>query len=262
MEWHGAFILAPMKQLLKLDWTVLMREPIMRGLLLSVCLHLAVLALLQPAPGSGKPMTIVINARLETPAPGAEAEIPSPTDATQTAPTPIEEAQQPALLASSQPSPATLHASASPATVTEAKNPAAIISANSPSPVSQPSVGTISPSAAPTSASTLPSLPLGIDTTWYLARQVDTQPRAMGRIEPAYPEEARKRNLEGTLKLMLKIDDLGRVQSAEVVEANPSGVFDEAALGAFRKARFQPAMKDGRPVRYQAYIRVDFNLED
>jgi protein TonB len=52
------------------------------------------------------------------------------------------------------------------------------------------------------------------------------------------------------------------VQSAEVVEATPPGVFDKAALAAFRDARFTPAMKDGRPVRYQAYIRVDFKLED
>ena len=61
---------------------------------------------------------------------------------------------------------------------------------------------------------------------------------------------------------MLKIDDLGRVQSAEVVEAIPPGMFEEAALAAFSKARFVPAIKDGRPVRLQAYIRVDFKLKD
>lgn len=61
--------------------------------------------------------------------------------------------------------------------------------------------------------------------------------------------------------LMLKIDDLGRVREAEVIEANPTGVFDESALQAFRAGRFEPAMKDGRPVRYQAYIRVEFKLD-
>jgi len=108
----------------------------------------------------------------------------------------------------------------------------------------------------------LPSLPVGIDTHWYLARQVDIHPKAIGSIDPAYPEEARQRNIEGTLKLMLKIDDLGQVQSVEVVEATPPGVFDDAAIAAFRAARFQPALKDGRPVRYQAYMRVDFKLKD
>ncbi len=122
--------------------------------------------------------------------------------------------------------------------------------------------GTAPPDLGPTSAPALPTAPLGVDTTWYQVRQVDSQPRALTRVEPRYPEQARRRNLEGTLKLMLKIDDLGRVQSAEVVEADPPGVFEETAQEAFRKIRFQPAMKDGRPVRIQAYYRIDFKLED
>jgi protein TonB len=105
-------------------------------------------------------------------------------------------------------------------------------------------------------------LPIGIDTNWYLAQQVDKHPKAIGAIEPTYPDDAKQRDIEGTLKLMLKIDDLGRVQSVEVVEAKPSGVFEEAAIEAFRNARFRPAMKEGRPVRYQAYMRVDFKLKD
>jgi len=84
----------------------------------------------------------------------------------------------------------------------------------------------------------------------------------MDSIVPDYPDQARRRNQEGSLKLRVKIDDLGRVRDVEVVEADLPGVFDEAALEAFRNARFQPAMKDGRPVRYQAYIRVVFKLRD
>jgi len=84
----------------------------------------------------------------------------------------------------------------------------------------------------------------------------------MDSIVPNYPDQARRRNQEGSLKLRVKIDDLGRVRDVEVVEADLPGVFDEAALDAFRNARFHPAMKDGRPVRYQAYIRVVFKLRD
>jgi protein TonB len=132
------------------------------------------------------------------------------------------------------------------------------------SPTGAPSVassgGATSPKVA--TAGTNAPLGIGIDTTWYLARQVDVHARSLGSIVPDYPDEARRRNQEGTLKLMVKIDDLGRVRDVEVVEADLPGVFDEAALEAFRNARFQPAMKDGRPVRYQAYIRVTFRLND
>jgi protein TonB len=256
-----------MKELPVLNWPALSREPIIRALLLSACLHLALAALIQPAPGSRRVRTVVIDARLEASqskaepsTPAAAASTPAGTPASLPAPPPPE-APQPALLASDQPSPSALPIPVPPPVAAETPH-AATTSVSSVS--HNPSLaGSNAPSAGPaTSAPLLPTLPLGIDTTWYMARQVDSHPRAMGRIEPAYPEEARRRNLEGTLKLMLKIDDLGRVQSAEVVEANPPGVFDEAALQAFRDARFQPAMKEGRPVRYQAYMRVDFKLED
>lgn len=240
-----------MKETIQANRRIWLREPIARALLLSACLHLGLLALVQPAPGPGKPRTVVISARLEIPAPDAEpamAETPVPpaADPDQDRP-PL--ASEP--LASEQPGHIQLPASPRPSAPTEA----------GPSPAAPPTVGG-QPSMGLATPTALPGLPLDIDTTWYLARQVDVHPRAMGSIEPAYPEEARRRNQEGTLKLMLKIDELGRVREAEVVEAHPPGVFDEAALAAFRNARFQPAMKDGRPVRYQAYMRVDFKLEN
>lgn len=238
------------------------RIPLAKALLLSAGLHAAALALIQPAPGSDAARTIVISARLDM-----------PTHAVERAAEPIPESNPaPAPSGPGQPAPdvpATPQASADPLPVVPAvETPAATslpIQAPAPAPsrIETPAAGGPAPPGfGPSQASSLPALPLGIDTTWYLARQVDVQPRAVGRIEPLYPDAARRRNEEGSLRLMVKIDDLGRVLSAEVVEANPPGVFDEAALDAFRKARFQPAMKDGRPVRFQAYMRVDFRLED
>lgn len=254
-----------MKELLPPDRAGLLGRPIARALMLSLCLHLAVLVLIHPAPGSGTPATVVINARLdmaepdaivvkaaaaeaalESPAfepPALEPPLAPPTEASPPVPAP-----EPIPLALPRES-ATPSPSAPPAPMTPAPAPAA---------TPAPAPATIGPETP----SPLPSLPLGIDDTWYLARQVDSHARAIGRIEPAYPEEARRGNLEGSLKLMVKIDELGRVLSAEVVEARPAGVFDRAALDAFRQARFHPAIKDGRPVRYQAYIRVDFKLEN
>lgn len=247
-------------------WHNLPRRPMVQALLLSLALHLAVILVLQPAPGSGTPRTVVINARLETAPPPARAaepqnesepapEPPPPAPA----PAPSEQKQQ--LLTTTAPSPAPPLPVPPPVAAPPAPTPAvAQAAAPAPGPAPAPAAERPTPSPGGPASSGLPSLPIAIDTTWYLARHVDVHPKAIGTIKPLYPEEARRRNVEGTLKLMLKIDDLGRVQSAEVVEANPPRVFDEAALEAFRNARFQPAMKNGRPVRYQAYIRVDFEL--
>lgn len=238
-----------------------MREPILLGLLLSACLHLAIVTLIQPSPGSSMVRTVVINARLEPIEPRHAEVAPAPTQASESAIASPQPESRSVMMASEAPSSISIPVPTPPLAAPKAEaTPPAPQAASAAS--KAPATGPTSTAVGPADASALPSLPLGIDTTWYQARNVDVHPKAIRRVEPDYPPEARRRNLDGTLKLMLKIDDLGRVQSAEVVEANPPGVFEEAALEAFRKARFHPAMKDGRPVRYEAYIRVDFRLED
>lgn len=249
-----------MKEMPPVDWRGLIQAPIARGLLLSAALHLALIALIHPAPGSGKTQTIVINARLEAVTAGPRNTAPAlaapPENLTETS----KSLSETAVLAENTPAPSTFSMPVESGTMVEPAH-AAVPTAPEPD-RAHASTESAPPGLGPIAPSSLPSLPLDIDTTWYLARQVDVFPKSIGKIEPIYPEEARRRNLEGSLKLMLKIDDLGRVQEAEVVEAMPPGVFDEAALAAFRNARFKPAMRDGRPVRYQAYMRVDFRLEE
>lgn len=254
-----------------INWPAALREPIVRGLLLSAGLHLAALALIQPSPGSGTARTVVINARLEVreSPPAAKAtsltEHPEPRSAPLDPAPPVimtaREALTPLTSQTPSPTPAPVPAAAT-ATSGPATSPSTAAGSAGEGPPTPSAAASAGKTAGPATPSALPSLPLGIDTTWYRAIQVDVHPKAIGKIEPPYPEDARRRGIEGTLKLMVKIDDLGRVQSVEVVESNRPGVFDEAALETFAKARFHPAMKDGRPVRYQAYMRVDFKLED
>ncbi len=252
------------------DWRQRLHDPIAGGLLLSLSLHLALLVLVQPAPGGGAMETMVINARLALPAPETPPAMPQDIPEPESEP-PAEVVAQPVvppvtvppqpLLASNVPSPAP------PLPVAPTPAPARLPVASA-VPASPPEAKSTGAPATTAVANAIPHngpntpLSIGIDTTWYVARQVDMHARSIGSIVPDYPDQARRRSQEGTLKLMVKIDDLGRVRDVEVVEADLPGVFDEAALEAFRNARFQPAMKDGRPVRYQAYIRVSFKLRD
>jgi periplasmic protein TonB len=256
-----------------------LREPIAQALLFSLALHLAFAVVFQAAPGANGGQTMVINARLQQAAslsPQLSQEEPAVAvmetksgqpaallSATSPSPvSPIVQSVAPAKEATASITTQPVAQAITPQTFSQAPVAAAASGSAALSDAAQSSLPLAEkPRVGPPSTG-LPSLPIGIDTNWYLARQVDNHPKAIGLIEPVYPEEAKRRNIEGSLKLMLKIDDLGRVQSAEVVEATPPGVFDEAALAAFRGAHFRPAMKDGRPVRYQAYIRVEFKLKD
>ena len=253
------------------NWDVgWLRQPIALGLLISAGLHFIFLILIQVTPVSSGRQVVVINARMQTPASQPEQNqevmveplVQSEPDASDKIVLAVVPTSQPALEVKQA-----VKLEEKQEEVQEPATVAPLVSISN----SVASAGGTQKAQPTTSAEVtrgtqqetgLPSLPIGIDTQFYLARQVDKQPKAIGSIEPVYPEEAKQRDIEGTLKLMLKIDDLGRVMSAEVVEATPADVFDKAALAAFRDARFTPAMKDGRPVRYQAYIRVDFKLVD
>lgn len=124
-----------------------------------------------------------------------------------------------------------------------------------------------SPTAGPTevdeeaSESPLPEIEsvAAVDDTWYAARQLDVLPTALVEVQPAYPEAAAAQSIAGEVTLLLLVDEMGQVRERSVVESEPPGVFDEAALAAFRKVPFQPAMKDGRRVRSRVLVTVSFN---
>src|SRR5712691_3560238 len=86
-------------------------------------------------------------------------------------------------------------------------------------------------------------------------------PRLLERVEARYPEEARLSGLTGTVVVRIVVGTDGRVISAEVVQGAGHG-FDEAALEAARKLRFEPATREGRPVAVQLDYEVRFELPD
>lgn len=116
--------------------------------------------------------------------------------------------------------------------------------------------------AEPAAAEPAPAgaLHSAVDLTYYPARELDTQPRALQAISPEYPAEAARQRQSGTVRLQLKLEADGRVVDASVVDATPPGVFEDSALRAFRAARFAPARKDGRPVRALILIEVSYDF--
>jgi TonB family protein len=76
--------------------------------------------------------------------------------------------------------------------------------------------------------------------------------RAKSRVQPVYPELARKMNLSGTVKVEVVVAPNGTVKDAKVVGGHP--VLATAALDAVRKWRFEPAAMESSGV-------VDFKFE-
>ncbi len=89
---------------------------------------------------------------------------------------------------------------------------------------------------------------------------VDSPPRPTYQAPMQYPSSARSKGVEGYVVLSLLISATGEIEKVQVLEAQPSGVFEDAAQEAVRKWQFQPAQYQGRNVKVWARQRVRFDL--
>jgi len=89
---------------------------------------------------------------------------------------------------------------------------------------------------------------------------LDRVPRARVRAAPVYPSDLRNRGVEGTVEVAFLVDEAGNAYSPLVLTATEHG-FEEAALRAVARWKFEPGFKDGRRVRYRMSVPVVFRLD-
>jgi TonB family protein len=84
-------------------------------------------------------------------------------------------------------------------------------------------------------------------------------PQPVSTPDPEYTEQARIAKTQGTCILWLIVDDQGRPRDIRVVRGLGMGL-DAKAIEAVKQWKFQPSMKDGRPVSVQISVEVGFRL--
>lgn len=65
---------------------------------------------------------------------------------------------------------------------------------------------------------------------------------------PEYPASALQKGLEGWVRVEFSIDSQGGIVDPQIVEHEPSAIFDRAVLSALKKSRYRPQLLDGQPV--------------
>lgn len=90
---------------------------------------------------------------------------------------------------------------------------------------------------------------------------VDSLPEVQSRVQPVYPDRARKKGVSGSVQLSLLVGVDGAVRDAKVLQSSPPEIFDMAALDAVRQWRFSPAMYEGRPVPIRVTQTLRFGFE-
>jgi protein TonB len=82
------------------------------------------------------------------------------------------------------------------------------------------------------------------------------------RINPDYPPRALSRGLEGWVEVQFTITATGTVKDAVVVNADPKNIFDDAALKAIARWRYNPKVEGGVAIeRVGMRTRISFQLE-
>jgi len=66
--------------------------------------------------------------------------------------------------------------------------------------------------------------------------------------DPQYPVTAREAGVEGFVTLSYAVSVEGIVSNIQVVESQPAGVFDAAAIEAVQRWRYNAPKRDGQPV--------------
>ena len=84
-------------------------------------------------------------------------------------------------------------------------------------------------------------------------------PRVIFRPDPEYSEEARKAKYQGTCVLWLVVGPDGKPRDLRIARSLGLGL-DEKAIEAVKTWKFEPAMKDGKPVAVQINVEVSFRL--
>ena len=82
----------------------------------------------------------------------------------------------------------------------------------------------------------------------------------MSAPPPEYPRRAVRLGVEGTVRLEFDVDTDGSVLDPYVVESNPPGVFDRAAIKAVRKFLYEPPTYIGTSVKVNN-VQIDLTFK-
>jgi TonB family protein len=84
-------------------------------------------------------------------------------------------------------------------------------------------------------------------------------PEATHKVDPGYPIELIRQNVQGMVTLRAVIHSDGRVSDVKVLNS-PDERLDTYARAAFEQWQFRPGMKNGNAVALEAVVTIPFRI--
>ena len=82
------------------------------------------------------------------------------------------------------------------------------------------------------------------------------------KVSPVYPRRALQRGIEGFVIVEFTVTKQGVVKDVFVIEANPQGIFEQAAMDAAKKFKYKPRVVNGEPAEVSGVQnRITFQID-
>lgn len=94
------------------------------------------------------------------------------------------------------------------------------------------------------------------------AQNHDKMALPLVRVEPRFPTDAARDGISGWVRLGFSIDASGAVTDVTVLAAEPRNIFNNEAVRALRRWKYQPQLINGKPVKQEnLQVQLDFQLQ-
>ncbi|MBV2130245.1 TonB family protein [Arsukibacterium indicum] len=87
---------------------------------------------------------------------------------------------------------------------------------------------------------------------------VPDEPVILERAEPRYPVQAASDGVQGFVELQFNVEADGSTSNIQVIEAKPKRVFEQEAIRALARWKYQPAATDS--ANQNVVVTIDFSL--
>lgn len=87
--------------------------------------------------------------------------------------------------------------------------------------------------------------------------ELDQKPRVVYQPAPDYPAELRRKKVQGTVYILFVVDRSGRTVNP-VIQKSTHPAFEQPALRAIKRWRFEPGKRNGKPVQFKMRVPITF----
>ncbi|QTA83755.1 TonB family C-terminal domain-containing protein [Desulfonema limicola] len=104
-------------------------------------------------------------------------------------------------------------------------------------------------------------LPAAAIPSEFSMAEVDQVPGLIKKVEPKYPYNAKRRNINGSVTVKFLVSAAGYVEKTNILSADPKGIFEKNVLQAIKKWKFKPGIRKGQAVPTWVIVPIQFTLD-